>query len=75
MAFKLSPEAQERAAQYESWFNAAKRDIGSLSDENLVATCRMYMAHAEPKRFAPGEPVYDATLWHVIMPELMRRLA
>lgn len=72
--FKLSPEAQARAAEYELWAAESRQRMASLDDENLVATAKLYMANMTPLRFAPGEPVYDATMWHIILPELMRRV-
>lgn len=74
MTFKLTPEAQARAQQYEDWSSRKRGEMRALSDENLVATAKFYMSHMAPMQFAPGEPVYDATMWHVILPELMARI-
>ncbi len=72
--FKLSPEAQARRDQIRDMEASARAKFANMTDENLIASTKLYMANAEPKRWAPGEPVYDATLWHVILPELMRRV-
>lgn len=72
--FRLTPEAQARAKEIEDWYEDRKRQFALLNDGSLVASAELYMRHAEPKHYAPGEPVYDATLWHVILPELMRRV-
>lgn len=74
MAFKLTPEAQARIAENREQVERKKAHFANLSDENLIASTKLFMQHAEPKQFAPGEPIYDATLWHVILPELLRRL-
>ena len=74
MAFKLSAEAQARVAESAAWAEERKVTFANLSDENLVASAKLYMANMTPMRFAPGEPVYDATMWHIILPELMRRV-
>lgn len=75
MTFKLTPEAQAREQQYEDWSRRKRGEMQALSDENLVATAKFYMSHMTPMQFAPGEPVYDATMWHVILPELMARVS
>ena len=75
MAFKLTPEAQARVAESQAWAEQRKAEFANLSDDNLVASAKLYMANMEPARFAPGEPVYDATMWHIILPELMRRVS
>jgi hypothetical protein len=74
MAFKLSPEAQARADESRRWLEEKRIVHANLSDENLVATAKMCMSMMSPLNVAPGEPVYDATMWHVILPELMRRV-
>lgn len=74
MAFKLSPEAQARVDEYRGWANERKATFASLDDDNLVTTAKIYIANMRPMHFAPGEPVYDATMWHIILPELMRRV-
>lgn len=72
--FKLSPAARARAAEYESWAAQKRTEFANLTDESLVASAKLYMANMTPMQFAPGEPVYDATMWHIILPELVRRL-
>lgn len=72
--FKLTPEARARVDAARAWQVEKEAQIGVLTNENLAATARFYMANMQPMRFAPGEPVYDATMWHVILPELLRRL-
>lgn len=74
MMFKLSPEAQARVNECREWEAARKAEFANLDDGNLVATAKFYMSHMTPLRFAPGDPVYDATMWHIILPELMRRV-
>lgn len=49
--------------------------VRELSNEDLVATVKFWMAHCDaPKRAQPGQPVYDSTMWHIMLPELLRRL-
>lgn len=74
MAFKLTPEAQARAQHYEDWARVKRGEMQALSNDNLVAVARLYMANMSPMQFAPGEHVYDATMWHIILPELLARV-
>lgn len=73
--FKLSPEIEEQLARSRELEGTYKSAFASMTDANLVASAKFWMAHSEaPRRFAPDEPIYDATLWHVIVPELLRRV-
>lgn len=74
MAFKLTPEAAARVAERRAWHEEQKARFANLSDDNLRTTAEFYMSMMEPVAFPPGDPVYDATMWHVILPELIRRL-
>lgn len=74
MAFKLSAEANARIAEYREWAEKRRQDFAAMSDENLVASTKLYMSNMTPLHWAPGEPVYDATMWHIILPELMKRI-
>lgn len=72
--FKLTPEAEARYREVRDMEERALAKFANMTDANLISSARYYMAQCEPKRWAPGEPVYDATLWHIILPELMRRV-
>lgn len=72
--FKLSPEAQKRVAEYAAWQAERRATFANLNALSLIASAKLYMAHCRPLDVAPGEPIYDATLWHIIVPELLRRL-
>ncbi|GHB33711.1 hypothetical protein GCM10007094_23160 [Pseudovibrio japonicus] len=71
---KLTPEAEARAAQFKIWHEEQMARFANLNNSDLAASTRLYMANMDPIRFAPGAPVYEATMWHVIIPELLRRL-
>lgn len=73
--FKLSPEAKARVQECKEWEAERKATYANMTDENLIAAAKFTMSNMTPIRFAPGEPVYDATMWHVILPELMRRVS
>lgn len=72
--FKLTPEAEKKAADYREWHIERGAEFANMTDENLVASAKLYMANMAPLAVAPGEPIYDATMWHIILPELMRRI-
>ena len=74
MAFKLTPEAAARVDKYRTWLEERRAVAANLDDSNLAATVKLYMSNMTPMAYAPGEPVYDATMWHVLLPELLRRL-
>jgi hypothetical protein len=74
MTFKLTPEAEKKASEYREWAVERRAEFANMTDASLIASAKLYMANMTPLAFAPGEPVYDATMWHVILPELMRRV-
>ncbi|TCU34131.1 hypothetical protein EV129_113115 [Rhizobium azibense] len=71
---RLTPEAHARAVETRRWQEEKVAQFASMTNESLAANAKFYARQMEPVRFAPGEPIYDATMWHVILPELIRRL-
>jgi hypothetical protein len=72
---KLTPEAQTRVAERRAWHEERKAVAANLDNQNLVLMAKMCMANMRPIDFPPGDPVYDATMWHVVLPELLRRVS
>lgn len=74
--FKLPDHISEKFMQAQKDERAKRAVFANLSNEDLVASARFWMAHCDaPKRFPDeGAPIYDATFWHVIVPELLRRI-
>lgn len=75
MAFNLPPEIHEKymAACHEQ--ERQKAMFANLSDSDLAISAKFWMQHCErPKQVEPGRPVYDSTFWHIIVPEMLRRL-
>lgn len=75
MAFSLPAHVQE----YINKCRDAERDtraiFANMGDANLAASAQFWMQHCDaPKRIEPGQPVYDSTFWHAIIPEMIRRL-
>ncbi len=70
----LTEEQRARIAARDEMYRSQRARYGAMSDETLVASTRYCMGQMVDPRWSPGEPVYDAVLWHVILPELLRRL-
>lgn len=76
MSFKinLTPEARKRSREYLENLEQQRAETCNLSDANLATSLELCAKMCGPVKFAPGEPVYDARLFHVILPEIARRL-
>lgn len=73
--FKLPPHIDEKFSAARAAEASHKQVFANLSDDDLVTSAKFWMAHcAVPRQCAPDEPIYDATFWHVIVPEILRRL-
>ncbi|MDE2426314.1 MAG: hypothetical protein KGO96_10460 [Elusimicrobia bacterium] len=75
MAFKLSPEVQKRLQAARQAHEDQRVVFANLSDDDLAASAEFWMQHCvQPRQVEPGRPVYDSTFWHIIAPEIIRRL-
>ncbi len=58
--------------------NRLSREQGrfcAMSNEELQERAEYYLSQcAGPLQHLKGKPVYDSVMWHVIIPELLRRL-
>lgn len=73
--FKLPADVSERYNEARASEAARKAVFANLSNADLAASAKFWMQHCNaPKRFDASEPVYDATFWHIIVPELLRRI-
>ena len=71
----LSKEAREELEKAIRQEKTMAESIAALSNKDLKANTEYWMANCDqPKRFPKGEPVYDSTFWHIIVPELLKRL-
>ena len=71
----LSPEARARVESQRRNFERDVAEFRAMSTEDLCERTEYYLKHCEfPKRWQPGDPVYDGAIAHVILPELLRRL-
>ena len=75
MAFSLPAPVQDYINKCRDAEHDTKVIFANMSDENLAASATFWMQHcASPKRIEPGQPMYDSTFWHAIVPEMIRRL-
>jgi hypothetical protein len=73
--FKLPAHVSEHYNAARASEDDRKAVFANLSNADLAASARFWLQHCvQPRRFAPDEPIYDATFWHVIVPELLRRI-
>lgn len=74
--FKLPEHVSEKFIAAQRDHESKKAVFANLSDGDLAASARFWMQHCRsPHKFDPDEPIYDATFWHVIVPELLRRIS
>lgn len=75
MAFKLPAHVQERITAARDAEASYKAVFANLNDTDLAASAEFWRQHCDaPRRIEPGQPVYDSTFWHAIVPEMIRRL-
>lgn len=78
MAFKplnLPPHVQEKLRQAHEAEVERRAVFANLSNADLIATAKFWMGYCQaPRRNPPGDPVYDSTFWHDILPELLKRI-
>lgn len=70
--FKFPTDPQ--AAEDRVHLKKQQARYAGLNDASLVASAEHTIANCTPLRWGAGAPVYDATLFHVILPELMKRV-
>lgn len=75
MAFKFPVEIQRKINENREAYDAQVAKYANLNNASLCASVKLYMQNAQaPRGIEPGIPVYDSVLWHVLLPELVRRL-
>jgi hypothetical protein len=75
MAFKLPPHIHEKYVAARGEQMRQRAVFANLSDGDLAASAEFWRQHCgAPRQVEPGVPVYDSTFWHIIVPELIRRL-
>lgn len=71
----LKPETQQKMAESDEHYACDLIKFRNLTDKNLVASARYYLSQMkEPWKYEFTTPTYDATFYHLIIPELLRRI-
>lgn len=71
----VTPERWLEILAGEERFKEDQRHFRAMDDDTICNTLEYYMTQCEQiQRWMPGQPVYDAVVWHVIIPELLRRI-
>ena len=71
----LSKQAQEQMARTDEYYREQKNKYQQMSNENLTATIHYFMSQMQiPYKYSQHAPVYDATFYYILVPELLRRL-
>lgn len=71
----LPPEVQAQLQTAREQEQTYKVTFANMDDASLAASAEFWMQHCvAPRRVLPDEPIYDSTFWHVIVPEMIRRL-
>jgi len=54
--------------------NKTLRRIAALTNHELAAFAQSCMQNCARPHFERGAPVYDATMWHIVLPQLIARV-
>lgn len=73
---KLLPkEIQEHWQENHERVIAKKLEYANMSNDTLANTTEYFLTQMkEPRKWLIGDCVYDATFYHIILPELLRRI-
>jgi hypothetical protein len=75
MALELPTHIQEKIAATHAEYAKRNAMFATLGNADLATSAQFWMHHCRaPKRVERGIPVYDSTFWHIIIPEMIRRL-
>lgn len=73
--FKLPDHVSKAYIEARADMDMKRAVFANLNNDDLVASARFWLAHCKaPREVEPNSPIYDATFWHVIVPELLRRV-
>jgi hypothetical protein len=75
MTLELPANLQEKIAETHTDHTKRHTMFATLSNADLATSAQFWMQHCRiPKHVEPGIPVWDSTFWHIIVPEMIRRL-
>lgn len=71
----LTPEQRKRLEESMEFMQAREFEYRNMNNDNLIASAKYCMSQMQaPYKHPPGPPVYDSVFYHIIVPELLRRL-
>lgn len=72
----MTPEARAKIERRNAHMEKETTRLRAMSAEQIVKYAQLCLDNsAGPRDFPPGEPVYDNAVWHLVLPELIRRVA
>lgn len=75
MAFRLSPDAQARRAANIAYELERKTEARKMTTSTLINAVRMCLNQMPPvRRWSGADCVYDGQFYHVLLPEILKRL-
>jgi len=71
----LSPKRRAEIASKDRYYKKRSEEFKNMTNESLISSIKFWCSQMEtPYKYSPGTPVYDATFWHIIIPEIIERL-
>lgn len=71
----MSEEARKRHADADKYYEKELIKYRNMTSKDLKVSAKYYMTQMqEPWKHEFSCPTYDAVFWHVIIPELLKRL-
>lgn len=71
----LGKEQQRKIAEWNEYYAAKMNEFAGLTNDNLLITAEHYLRQMDvPRRFQPDQPIYDATFFYALLPEIFRRI-
>ncbi len=71
----MTPEQRERYDAHELYAAEQRQRAVKMDNDTLANTIEYFMTQsAIPRTWIATDPVYDAQLFHVLLPEMVKRL-
>jgi hypothetical protein len=70
----LGDSAWEKHLGQEQNYKEDCERFAAMTDEQLAETVARYLHNCQRPDWPRGTPVYDAVMWHNLIPEMMKRL-
>lgn len=70
----LNRDIMARARELEAAYQADCVKFEAMNDDQLAETVAYYLKNCQRPDWPRGTPVYDAVMWHNLIPEMIKRL-